>query len=315
MYLFVALLLLLPRPTIFRAGQQFSDGSQRDRSSDRSQRGSITTDGISCSMFEWISDDISDKAGMLVPISLNEKRYWYQLDTGADVVVPYGSPEKQGWSARGPAVRIPHVRFAGMYFSSILGYPMKGTSEPPHAHDPHGAVGLDLLIGRAVVIDFPKRRICLMERGDLPESLAGAAEWAGAEIRHGKLFVDLDLNGKKLGEILYDTGSSPDALAVDLSFWQESTGRKGTEDAATHSKAQSWGSEVEFIGAPASGDLKIGNHVYQKPMMTTEPAHPDNFRTRYGAQGLLGNALFTESIIILDLGAHPRFGIISSGSR
>jgi len=73
-------------------------------------------------MLEWISDDFSDKFGMLVPISLNEKRYWYQLDTGADEVVPYGSPKEgpfgfpmfpwQGcasprfWGTRGRALRI-----------------------------------------------------------------------------------------------------------------------------------------------------------------------------------------------------------------
>jgi hypothetical protein len=49
--------------------------------------------------------------------------------------------------------------------------------------------------------------------------------------------------------------------------------------------------------------------------LTTIPARPDSYRTNYRAQGLLGNALFTESIIILDLGAHPRFGIVDSRSR
>jgi hypothetical protein len=92
----------------------------------------------------------------------------------------------------------------------------------------HGTVGLELLIGHAFVIDFAKLRICLLERADLPESLARVADWAPAEIRHGKLFVDLDLNGKKLDGILYDTGSSPDALAVDFGLWKEATGRSGT---------------------------------------------------------------------------------------
>ncbi len=315
MYLFVAVLLLFTTQATFLAAQQSSADSQRDRASTRSQRNNVTTDGLSCSKFEWISADISDKAAMLVPISLNGTRYWYQLDTGADVVVPYGSLDKKGWSRRGGAVRIPNVRFAGMSFSSILGYPMKDSSDPPRPKDPHGTVGLELLIGRAFVIDFPKQRICLLERADLPESLTGEADWTSAEIRHGKLFVDLDLNGKKLDGILYDTGSSPDALAVDLSLWQESTGRSGTKNATTHFSAQSWGRELEFIGAPASGDLKIGNHVYQTPMMTTTPAQPDTYRTDYWGQGLLGNALFTGSIIILDLGAHPRFGIIGGGSR
>ena len=187
--------------------------------------------------------------------------------------------------------------------------------DSPHPEDLHGTVGLELLIGHAFVIDFPKQRICLLERADLPESLAREADWTPAEIRHGKLFVDLDLNGKKLDGILYDTGSSPDALAVDFGLWKEATGRSGTKDATTHAHAQSWGRDLEFIGAPASGELKIGNHIYQRPLMTTVPAQPDSFQSEYGGQGLLGNSLFTGSVIILDLGAHPRFGILDLRSQ
>jgi hypothetical protein len=252
---------------------------------------------------------------MKVPISLNGRLYWYQLDTGADVLIPYGPPKQKSWSPRGSAVRIPNVQFAGMSFSAILGYPMRNMQDPLRPEDLHGTVGLEPLIGHAFAIDFPKQRICLLERADLPESLARETDWVPAEIRHGKLFVDLYLDGKKLDGILYDTGSSADALNVDFSLWKEATGRAGTKDATTHSRAQSWGRELEFIGAPASGDLKIGNRVYRRPMMTAEPAHPDTFRTEYGAQGLLGNALFTGSIVILDLGAHPQFGIIDNSSR
>jgi hypothetical protein len=312
MYLSLALLLLLASPAVFRAAQQSSGASQQEHVSAPAQQSNVTTDGLSCSSFEWDSD----KTVMKVPISLDGKLYWYQLDTGADVVIPYGSPKQERWSARGSAVRIPNVRFAGMSFSSILGYPNKDMQlDPSNPKDPKGTVGLEPLIGHTFVIDFPKLRICLLERADLPEGLTREADWSPAEIRHGKLFVDLALNGQKLDGILYDTGSSSDALCVDLSLWKEATGRSGTKDATTHSTGQSWGRELEIIGAPASGDLKIGNHVYQRPLMTTVPAQPETYRTEYRAQGLLGNALFTRSVIILDLGAHPSFGIIDSRSR
>ncbi len=312
MYLLVAVLILLTSAGVFTAPPvQSSDDSQQLKASTAAKRGSVTTDGLNCSRFEWNADSISDKAVMRVPISLDGKMYWYQLDTGADVVILYGSSTHKEWSVRGTAVRIPRVRFAGMPFSSILGYPMSNMPDPQHPQDLHGTVGLELLIGHAFVIDFPKQRVCLLERADLPESLIRQADWAPAEIRHGKLFVDLDLNGKKLDGIFYDTGSSPDAIAVDLSLWKEATGRSGTRDANIHSNAQSWGRELEFVGAPASGDLKIGNHVYRRPLTTTVPAQPETFRTQYGAQGLLGNGLFTKSIIVLDLGAHPSFGIIN----
>jgi hypothetical protein len=63
----------------------------------------------------------------------------------------------------------------------------------------------------------------------------------GSRYATANYFVDFDVDGKKLDGILYDTGSSPDALGVDLSLWQESTGRMGTEDAAPHFSVQSLG--------------------------------------------------------------------------
>ena len=243
---------------IHLAGQTSGDNPQA--SALVQPRGVIAaTDDLSCSRFEW--DDPSAKAVMRVPISLDGKPYWYQLDTGADVVIPYGLTKSEGWSPRGSAVRIPNVRFAGMSFPAILGYPTKDMPDSPSPEDLHGTVGLEPLIGHALVIDFPKQRICLLERADLPESLSREADWSPAEIRRGKLFLDIDLNGKKLDGILYDTGSSPDALVVDFSLWKEATGRSGSKDATNHTTAQSWGRVLEFIGAPASGDFKIGNHI------------------------------------------------------
>lgn len=266
--------------------------------------------GLSCSRFEWNAE----KSVMRVPLSLNGKHDWYQLDTGADVVIAYGNRPHEGWSPTEGAegeMRIPRAQFAGMSFPAILAYPMKTISD----ENLQGTVGLDLLVGRTFIIDFPKKRICLIERADLPDSLIRAADWSDAEIRHGKLFINMTLNGKKLDEILYDTGSSPTTLDLDLNLWKEFTGRAGSSEATTHSKGQSWGHEIESIGAPATGDLTIGHHVYRTPLLTTIPARPDSYRTNYRAQGSLGNALFTDSIVILDLGAHPRFGIIDSRSR
>jgi hypothetical protein len=266
--------------------------------------------GLSCSRFEWNSE----KSVMRVPLSLNRKQYWYQLDTGADEVIAYGNRPHEGWSPTEGAegeMRIPRAQFAGMSFPAILAYPRKTISD----ENLQGTVGLDLLVGRTFIIDFPKKRICLIERADLPDSLIRDTDWSDAEIRHGKLFINMTLNGKKLDEILYDSGSSPTTLDLDLNLWKEFTGKAGTNEATTHSKGQSWGQEIESIGAPATGDLIIGHHIYRTPSLTTIPARPDSYRTNFRAQGSLGNALFTDSIVILDLGAHPRFGIIDSPSR
>jgi len=294
-------------PFFYLTGE--SSGNNEESSTSVERQIIATTDGLSCARFEW--DDPSTKAVIRAPISLNGKLFWYQLDTGADVVIPYGSAKREGWSQQGDAVRIPKVFFAGMSFPAILAYPTKEMADSPNPEDLHGTVGLDLFIGHTLVIDLPKQRLCLLERADLPESLNSDADWSPAEIRHGKLFLKIELNGKKLDGIFYDTGSSPDALIVDFNLWKEATRRSGATDATRHTRAWSWGRKREFIGAPAFGDLKIGNHVYKKPLIATTPAQPDSFYTEDQAEGLLGNALFGRSIIILDLGSHPQFGIIS----
>jgi hypothetical protein len=305
----IAFLLLFSGATLTLAAQQALADSHPASISSTTQQTAITTDGLSCGNFEWRSSSLSDKSVMLVPISINGKQFIYQLDTGADVLMPYGAAMEKGWSPLGKAVRIPDVRFAGMAFSSVKGFPAKEMPVSQDPKDPQGTVGLELLLGKTFVIDFPRQRVCLLERADLPERLDQAADWTPAEVRHGKLFVNLELNSKKLDGIHYDTGSSLYTLDTSLSLWQEATGKSGTKDATTHfSICCAWGHPLEGIGAPASGDLKIGNHVYPKPMLTTEIADPDS--SWY--QSTLGNALFTQSIVILDLGAHPRFGVIDS---
>ena len=264
---------------------------------------------LHCSSFKWVSaEGISDKAAILVPISLNGKDYHYQLDTGADVTIPYGAGKNPDWTPQGNAVRIPRVSFGGMSFPAIRAYPKPDTE--PNA-DVQGTVGLDILVGHTAILDFPNQRFCLIESANLPEDLRQRADWTPAETRHGKLFVEVEVNDHKLDQILYDTGSSSSALDVDLALWKDLTGKNGSSDATVHFRAPSWGKELEIIGAPASGQLKIGRQVFSHPLVTTFPAQPDSYSTDYKAQGLLGNALFQDDIIILDLSAHPMFGMVS----
>jgi hypothetical protein len=309
--LIVGLLLLSGAGTFLVAQTVLSAAKQQELPARLS---APNTDGLSCSRFKWSAENGIEKAAMLVPISLSGKEYWYQLDTGDDVLTPYASDADKGWSDRGNIgqvrmVRIPHVHFAGASYSSVIGYVLKRPDRP----EAQGTLGLEPLIGRTFVIDFPKQRVCLFELGDLPMSFEQAADWSDAEIRHGKLFLEgLELNGKELDGVFYDSGSSPSALNVDLNFWKEATGKSGTQDALTHQHVSAWGNDLEIIGAPATGNLKIGKHVYPTPIVITMPSRPNDFRDNYWGTGLLGNALFSGNIVILDLGAHPRFGIIDS---
>lgn len=266
--------------------------------------------GLHCSNFKWVRvEGISDKAAILVPISLNGKNYWYQLDTGADVTLPYGIGNNPGWTLQGNAVRIPRVSLGGMFFPAIRAFPRPDTKPND---DVQGTVGLDILVGHTTILDLPRQRFCLIESADLPEDLRLHTDWAPAEIRDGKLFVDLELDGKRLDQILYDTGSSSLVLDVDFALWRQITGKNGSGDATVHFRGPSWGKELEIIGAPATGELKIATQTFSHPLVTTVPAEPTSYSTDSKAQGLLGNGLFEDRIIILSLGAHPMLGIANA---
>lgn len=261
---------------------------------------------VSCSTFHWASARGQSKAAILVPIKLNGKEYTYQLDTGADVVLVYGKAAHPEWAARGDGMRIPNVVFAGLTLSSILAYPRHDMPDGSTA----GTVGLGLFVGKTFVIDFPHTRVCLLERADLSSDLIARATWTPAEVRHGKFFLDTILNGLPLTDVLYDSGSSSDALALDTARWQQATGVTNPAAAPIQRKATSWSKEIKIAGAPSTGSLQLGKMEFHRPTVTSVLSRPTDLHDKYSANGLLGNALFLDSIVMLDLGVHPRMGLL-----
>jgi len=224
---------------------------------------------------------------------------------------------QSGWSRLDEiAVRIPNVRFAGKNVGDVRAVLNKAMPVSSRSTDPHGTIGIEILLGRSLVLDFPNQRVCLLDEGDVPPDMLKAADWPNAELSHGKFFVEMELSGKNLDGIFFDTGSSLTQLDLDLAPWKEFTGINDTDKAPQHGKfCCSWGKEIEGIGAPATGDLKIGQHLFHHPWLTTQPGNPEKYRKNYWGQGSMGNALPLKDIVILDLSAHPRFGIIDPKQR
>jgi hypothetical protein len=165
-------------------------------------------------------------------------------------------------------------------------------------------------VGRVLVIDFPRRRVCLVDQADIPANLVHAAQWSNAEVRHGKFFVRAEINGKRSNRLAYDTGASGDALVMDLEPWKAATGKSDPKEATGRFASQTWDSTVEYVTAPATGDMILANHVYEHPLVATAAVRDRDYTDIFQADGVLGNALFHDSIVILDLTAHARFGLI-----
>ena len=98
---------------------------------------------------------------------------------------------------------------------------------------------------------------------------------------------------------------------VDFETWKTLTGKVGEAEASTRIVGNSWGKPLPFIGAPATGALKVGSLQLSSPMVFYRGTQPEFFKKYpYPAIGSLGNAPFWDYVIVLDLGVHPAFGIL-----
>jgi hypothetical protein len=256
-------------------------------------------------------EGLSDKAAIRIPVALDGVTYWFQLDTGSDGTMLYGSREarRRGWTETDQGfVRIQDVRAGGTSLGPARIWLRKG--EDPE-DETIGTVGLNFLIGYFVILDFPRRRFCLLPRLDVPEELLASVASVPAEVRDGKFFVKPDIAGTRLEAVFYDTGSSGFSLVVDLALWKRLTGRLSGDEATHKIEIPSWGKLVPMFGAPAQGSLEIGPIRAEQPLVYYWGHQPEFFTSwPFQATGLIGNALLLEYVVVLDLGARPTFGIL-----
>lgn len=265
---------------------------------------------LHCTNFEWLAvTGISDKAALRIPVILDKKTYWYQLDTGADATIVYGSEAKRwGWEQGQRFVRVPNVNVGGLEIPAILANVRPEMKANPK--DAEGTVGLDVLIGHIVVLDFPNQHFCVVPRADAPLDIGKHTKWVPAEIRDRKFFVTVKVNGTDLDAVFFDTGASLFDLNVDIDRWKLLTGRSGETEATKRITVNSWGKPVTFYGAPALGSLEVGPIRLNTPTVYYNGSQPDSFKKwPFRVQGAMGNAPFWKEMVVLDLGSHPAFGI------
>jgi len=274
-------------------------------------------ESLSCTNFNWVDHPgVANRAAMIVPVIAGGATLGFQLDTGAEFsMIPGGSAKKH-------RIETFHNDANGKDFTAPMDLELVGARypgreilvEPENTRtEPAGTIGLDLLVGKVVVLDLAYMRFCLSEP-DAPgvPALLDETEFTAAELRDGKLFVAAKLGEESLDGLLFNTGASAFPLQVDLGLWRRLTGRNGDEEDNTHWEVTTRGESVTFVGAPAPGKLQIGQTAIDVPMVFFQQDRPSAFEEwPVQVTGLLGNALFFEYAIVLDLrGESPRFGIL-----
>lgn len=267
---------------------------------------------LACSSFEWIHTDEVERAAIVVPVVLDGESYRLQLDTGADYSMVYGDiADQRGWPVIGGFPRlVPSAEIGGMSLGPVHMLQNAGMSTDEGIH---GTLGLDALVGKLTVIDYPGQRFCVMERGAATDAVWMETVWSPAELRNGKLFLPVTLDGEPLDALAFDTGSSASALFVDYEPWLAITGAADSTDATSRWVGTAWGREITVAGRPIEGRLQIGARIVPSEFASayTELTDPEDFAGwPFPIGGLVGNAGLWDRVVVLDLGVSTRFGVV-----
>jgi hypothetical protein len=263
-----------------------------------------------CVAFSWLANDKgSPRGGISVPVRINGRSIPLQLDTGANVTSLYGAfPIKAGWAAKGSnTFRAKVFELADATLDRLEVYVNSDMEEDASLR---GTLGLPALIGRIAVIDYPGKRFCLFAEADLPAPLQKAT-FVRAMLRNAKLHVPIRTGAFTSDTIVFDTGSSEMPLHVDLTAWKRITGRTATAAAPSTIQGTAWGKPLTLVGAPAASPVTLGNLPLGTVTVFTNPDAPESFADwPVPTDGVLGNAPLWDGIVILDLTARVRFGVI-----
>ena len=263
--------------------------------------------------FEWAPvPGVTERGALLVPVEIAGANLKYQFDTGADATVLYGTDlaSRLGWSQGRRSVKLPGIRVGETLLPATWAQ-VQG-DRVPEAGQSAGTLGLDVLIGKVVIIDFPGKRLFVIPRADVPGALWNRIVWTDAEIRNGKFFVHLRVNGRQINDLFFDTGASMFPAIFDVARWESTTGR--SEAGATQRvRVNSWGRKVNMLGAPITSAVEVDSLRYEKPLVffQKEKDAPSNFMNwPFPVGGSIGNALFFDEVIAMDLGVFPQFWIV-----
>ncbi|WP_137898374.1 hypothetical protein [Sphingomonas sp. 2SG] len=263
-----------------------------------------------CSAFTWLANDKgSPRGGISVPVRINGRTLPMQLDTGANVTILYGAfPVTAGWTVKGSETfRAKTFEVSGASVDRSEVYLNPAMEEDASLR---GTLGLPALMGRIAVIDYPRQRFCLFAEADLPEPLQRAT-FVRAMLRNAKFHVPIRTGAFTSDTIVFDTGSSEMPLHVDIAAWKRITGRATTAAAPSAIQGTAWGKPFTLAGAPAAAPVMLGDIPLGTVTVFTNPDAPESFADwPVPTDGVLGNAPLWDGIVILDLTARVRFGVI-----
>jgi len=283
--------------------------------------------------FKWVGDSIAgryfDKLAMVVPITIENLPYKFQMqfDLGAVNTVVYGKTIKpylekhpflqskidttlvfwiqsqRNYKFKNLNLKLDKVLFpstqVGLFknYGDSLTVDSITTKTVKHI----GTIAPDLFKDKILIIDFPNKKMCVVDK--LPIKYSNASFVVYRE-KEGRIFLPFLINAKEY-ELLFDTGSSIFQLITTEQNASE-IGEQRDEDSI---KISSWGDYYNVYGKKVKSEIKLGIKLFRSAMVYYDKKHKfDQFYKDQKIWGITGNAFFTTNTIIIDY-KNKKFGV------
>lgn len=285
--------------------------------------------------FKWYSTTIGgksfDKVAIIVPTKVADLKgaFIAQFDLGSDATMLYEGALKNYFASRAQLyARVDTTRWGvndgGVVNYGTTGLPLVmggntiprpllmtnfGSPVPPDSlyttsDKLVGTIGSDFLQGKILVIDYPKRRMCVLD--SLDKYWRANTTFVSSRVKNGRFHLPIVVNQRTYWAA-FDTGASLFPLSTDYLTWQELVG-SSTAPVDTL-LGNSWGEKVAFYGAPIQADAYLGSIKLPKSTAWfNRNQRLMDFNKSQEVDALTGNAFFLSNVLVLDF-KQNRFGV------
>jgi hypothetical protein len=285
--------------------------------------------------FEWLGyqsgKKFFDKAAMLVPFRIEgiPHQFRSQFDLGATNTMVYGNNYQPYLERYGEILTLRDTSTSSLwlegkkrpYFSNtrvyLDSYPVvvsrlaflddfgtKFTADSlaTASIKKIGTVGADIFKGKVLVIDFPRRRMKILD--SLADRDETRFDFVRARFEGGRIKIPFTIDGEEQW-LMFDTGSSLFPVSTSPKYYNRFADKSIVDSIET----STWGRTYWVYGSPLRPEVKLGNTVLPKQYIYNFPDFTDFFEEEK-MMGITGNAYFLNSTIAVDF-KNGRFGVMN----
>jgi hypothetical protein len=283
--------------------------------------------------FNWEGDSLSgkyfDKLAITIPVTLDKLPYKLnmQLDLGATVTVIYGNsiqPYLEATSAlknkidttltfriqsqtnpkfKNIALQLGKISFGNRNIGYFKGFGDAIAKDSIHTATEKyiGTIAPDLFQDKILIIDYPNKRICVVN--SLPKQYAKAS-FRPYKIKEGRIKIPFTMQGKD-EDVMFDTGSSLFALIST----KENAASISNSTIVDSLKISSWGDYYMVYGCAINTPIRFGEKQLNPASVYYDTQKGSaNFYKEENIWGITGNAYFLKNVVIIDY-KNKRFGV------